>query len=226
LNRYLEAAEKYAREYDKGAVEQGYCAPEILFGFMFEYLKKGDKLLDIAIGTGLDAVLFKKAGADVYGVDGAAEMLRICNEKGIVSKLVQVDILKAGLPFGSNCFDVALAISLFHMTKDPTSVFLETSRVLKNEGVYGFTFDEDMNWKTGDYRETDIHGIVTKVHPESGLNMYRHSGIFIRSICHKAGFEILKSTVSLVFKGKETSEDHYHTVYITRKTDQVSKGLD
>jgi ubiquinone/menaquinone biosynthesis C-methylase UbiE len=214
----LEAAESYARDYDKGADEQGYCGPEILFGLMFEYVSKGDKLLDIAIGTGLDAALFKKAGAHVYGVDGAAEMLRICNEKGVASELVRGDVLKAGFPFGSDCFDAALANSLLHMMEDPSSVFLETSRVLRINGVYGFTFDEDLNWKSADYGETAINGVMSKVHPESGLKMYRHSGSFIRSICDKAGFEILKTTVSLIFKGIDGAEDHYHTVFVTRKT--------
>ena len=81
MNKYLEEAEKYARHYDLGAVEQSYYGPELLFGLMYEYLQVKDRVLDIAIGTGLDAVLFKKAGARITGVDGAAEMIKICKEK-------------------------------------------------------------------------------------------------------------------------------------------------
>jgi ubiquinone/menaquinone biosynthesis C-methylase UbiE len=50
---------------------------EALFGMMFEYVLPGQPILDIGIGTGLIAALFKKAGLEVYGIDISGEMLEV-----------------------------------------------------------------------------------------------------------------------------------------------------
>jgi predicted TPR repeat methyltransferase len=217
MNKYLEEAEKYARIYDQGAIEQRYYGPELLFGLMYEYLGHNDRILDIAIGTGLDALLFKKAGAEIWGVDGGAEMLKICREKNAADELVQVDLLKDPIPWPDSHFNLALANALFHMIENPVQVFMEASRLLRREGIFGFTIDETRPWKSAGYKDTATPGVVTRPHPESGMNMYRHSDGFIRELCSRSGFEELKKTEFLVFQGKEGSEDFYFSAYIVRK---------
>ena len=217
MNKYLEQAEEYARDYDRGAAEQSYHGPEMLFGLMFEYLDKNVRLLNIAIGTGLDASLFKKAGIKVFGVDGSAEMIKICEEKKVAVELRQVDLLKDSIPYPDGYFNLAVANSLFHMIEDPAPVFRETSRVLKKTGVYGFTIDEMTSGKFPSYRKTRKPGVYSSKHPESGLQIYRHSDEFIKSLCQKSGFEILKKTVFLTFRGKDGLGDFYYSAYIVRK---------
>lgn len=217
MNKYLEMAEQYARDYDRGVVEQSYHGPEVLFGLMFEYLEKNDRILDIAIGTGLDAVLLKKAGTRVYGVDGAAEMLKICKEKKVADELKQIDLLKDPIPYPDGFFDHAVANSIFHMIENPLPVFTETSRTLKKAGKYGFTFDEMTPEKSPSYKKTKTKGVFSTKHPESGLKMYRHTDEFIQSVCKKSGFEILKKVVFLTFRGKDGFDDFYFTAYVTQE---------
>jgi ubiquinone/menaquinone biosynthesis C-methylase UbiE len=217
MNPYLEQAEKYARDYDKGAAEQGYHGPDVLFGLMFEYLKEKNRLIDIAIGTGLDAALFTRAGALVYGIDGAAEMLTICREKNVAHELRQVDLLAEPVPYPDGFFDLAVANSIFHMIENPHVVFKETLRVLKGSGVFGFTFDEMKTGKPPKYRETELDGIFRFTHPGSGLHMYRHSDELIRNLCTEVGLILLKKLEFLTFLGKDGLPDFYFTAYITRK---------
>jgi ubiquinone/menaquinone biosynthesis C-methylase UbiE len=217
MNKYLEEAEKYAREYDREAAGQGYLGPQLLFGLLFEYLAKKDRVLDLAIGTGLDAALFSKAGSRVYGLDGAAEMLRICREKRVATELVQADLLQEPIPYPDGFFDLSVCNSLFHMIDDPTPIFMETSRVLKEKGIFGFTFDESLDWKSKDFQSTRLAGVSTMKHPESGMKMYRHTGEFIQSALQRSGFKTIGRTVFLTFRGKEETADFYFTACIARK---------
>ena len=73
MNKHLEAANGYAGEYDKAGKERSWHGPEIIFGLMYDYIAPGESLLDIGIGTGLDAAIFKKAGLQVYGIDGSED---------------------------------------------------------------------------------------------------------------------------------------------------------
>ena len=216
MNKYIEQAEDYARDYDRESTEQGYYAPDIMFGLMFEYLSQDDHFLDIAIGTGLDAALFKKAGARVFGIDGAEEMLKICAEKKISDELKRTDLLEDPIPYPDGYFGLALANSLFHMIENPYPVFHETSRVLKNSGIFGFTVDEIIPGKTPVYK-TQKEGVHRIKNSDSGLYIYRHSDEFIRKLCVQTGFTIVKKLEFLSYRGKDGAPDHYYTAYIARK---------
>ena len=132
MNKYLQMAEQYAREYDLGVEKQSYHGPAVLFGLMFEFLETGD-------------------------------------------------------------------------------------RVLKKNGVFGFTFDEMIPEKSGSFRKTKNPEVSRSKHPESGLYMYRHSDSFTHSLCRESGFEILKQVNFLTFEGKDGYDDFYFTAYIARK---------
>jgi ubiquinone/menaquinone biosynthesis C-methylase UbiE len=217
MNKYLEQAEKYARNYDRGAAEQDYHGPEVIFGLMFEYLEESHLVFDIAIGTGLDAVLFRKAGNRVFGIDGSAEMLRICEKKKVAVELKQVDLLREPVPYPDEYFDHAIANSFFHMIEDPSPVFSEASRVLKKGGIFGFTYDEMSPGKSPPYQKTGKKGVFRTKHGESGLNIYRHTDEFIRSLCMKSRFDIRKKIDFMCLRGKDGMDDFYYTACITLK---------
>jgi len=46
----------------------------------YEYIKPGDSLLDLGIGTGLSSVLFAKVGLNITDLDGSLEMLKECRK--------------------------------------------------------------------------------------------------------------------------------------------------
>jgi predicted TPR repeat methyltransferase len=49
---------QFASRYDDLIQTQNWYGPEILLGMIFEYIKSGEKILDIGIGTGLSATAF------------------------------------------------------------------------------------------------------------------------------------------------------------------------
>jgi predicted TPR repeat methyltransferase len=99
------AHDKYARDYDNQIKNHDCHIAEILFGLSYEYIKNGDSLLDIGIGTGISSKLFNLAGLNVFGIDGSAEMLDICKTKGIAKELVEQDLLVFPWPYQKDTFD-------------------------------------------------------------------------------------------------------------------------
>ena len=61
--------DEFAKKYDEAIKKQNWFGAEILFGMIYEFLKPNEKILDVGIGTGLSASLFKQAGLKVYGLD-------------------------------------------------------------------------------------------------------------------------------------------------------------
>lgn len=72
---------------------------------MFEYIKSGEKILDVGIGTGLSAAAFRTMGLDVFGLDYSHEMLKICQQKGLAVDLKQFDLNDSPLPYPNHFFD-------------------------------------------------------------------------------------------------------------------------
>ena len=95
-------------------------------------VKKGMKVLEVACGTGTQAVRFKKAGAAYTGVDLSPAMLNIAEKKNL--KCLHADGTK--LPLEDNTFDLS-TISLALHEVDPEiskQIIIEMLRVTKQEG--------------------------------------------------------------------------------------------
>jgi len=85
---------EHASKYDREAHETGWFGPEVLFDLCFEYVSPHERLLDIRIGTGLGSMPFARAGLEVSGIDGSAEMLEICRSKDFAEDLRKFDLLR------------------------------------------------------------------------------------------------------------------------------------
>lgn len=92
----------------------------------------GDRVLDLASGTGDLAELAAARGAEVIAVDFAGEMLRNAKKRGIRAALVQADGEKLPLPDGSASVAVC-GFALRNFVSLP-SIFLELARVLEPGG--------------------------------------------------------------------------------------------
>jgi ubiquinone/menaquinone biosynthesis C-methylase UbiE len=163
LNKHLEAADGYAGEYDKAGKERSWHGPEIIFGLMYEFIAPGESMLDIGIGTGLDAAIFQRAGVRVYGIDGSKEMLKICQEKQVAVELKQLDLLQDDIPYPDAFFNHAIANAIFHITGEIEKTLGEVKRLLKTGGLFGFTSYEQDPGMESDYRETDTKGKYMKI---------------------------------------------------------------
>jgi ubiquinone/menaquinone biosynthesis C-methylase UbiE len=79
-----------------------------------------DRVLDVATGTGEQALAFAAAGADVVGVDLSEAMLAIARRKRHAGRVLFQQADATALPFEASSFDV-VSIS-FALHEMPTSV--------------------------------------------------------------------------------------------------------
>ena len=137
------AHDSYAKEYDDQIKLQACYIAEVLFGLSYEYIKKGDSILDVGIGTGISSKLFFSAGLQVSGIDGSAEMINICKKKGITEELIEHDLLATPWPYRVERFDHVVCCGVFHFIGDLEKIFEEISRVHKMGGILAFTVMND-----------------------------------------------------------------------------------
>ena len=102
----------------------------------------GQRILDLACGTGTLAVWLKLRGADteVHGIDGDAEILRLAAAKAqrTGADVTFSSALSNALPYADAHFDRVLSSLFFHhlLARDKDSTAKEVFRVLKPGGEF------------------------------------------------------------------------------------------
>ena len=109
-------------------------------------ITKGDKVLCLASGTGLDARAASQAGAAaVFGLDSSSSMVAVAREVSDVGAnvhFVQADA--AVIPFPNEYFDRVLINAAGNYLWDNLyPLFVEVQRVLKPQGTFAFNCQSD-----------------------------------------------------------------------------------
>ena len=109
-------------------------------------LKKGDSVLDLGSGAGIDCFIAAKTvgpGGKVIGVDMTSEMLEKANKnKKIVADYLGYDVVefRAGflenLPVDDNTVDLLISNCVVNLSPDKDRVFSEMARVIKKGGHF------------------------------------------------------------------------------------------
>jgi predicted TPR repeat methyltransferase len=182
-------------EYDQITREYGWYSPDILFGLCFEYIRSGEFLLDIGIGTGLSSFPFFKAGLHVSGLDLSLEMLNAVRLNDIAVDLKQFDIRDKPWPYPDGYFNHLVACGLLHFFADLTPIFQEASRLLRPEGSFAFT--------TKVPKHEDSPGL-SKIYMERICNVtvYLHNKTCINDLIEDNGFNL--ATRQFLFIGRNT----------------------
>jgi predicted TPR repeat methyltransferase len=184
------AHDKYAKEYDYQIKNYDCYIAEVLFGLSYEYIKKGDALLDIGIGTGISSKLFYLAGLHISGIDGSAEMLNICKTKGIAEELIEQDLLVFPWPYRDDMFNHVICCGVFHFIGDLDKMFDEISRIQKNDGIFAFTvMDGKDNQRNQERYQERI---------EDGLNIFSHKARYIYKLMKNNHYSKEKEIISFV----------------------------
>ncbi len=109
-------------------------------------VKKGEKVLDLATGTGRVSVGLAEKGIDILGVDLTWKMLehakRKASDKGL--KNIHFNVANAlHLPFKNDTFDKIVSIRFFHILPlaMQKSIIEEVKRVLKPGGTFVAEFN-------------------------------------------------------------------------------------
>lgn len=99
-------------------------------------IKTGDRVLEVGVGTGINATLYPRDCA-VTGIDLSDSMLEKARErvarKGITNvRLLEMDA--ADIKFADGSFDIVYAPYLISVVPDPVAVAREMSRVCRQGG--------------------------------------------------------------------------------------------
>jgi len=93
--------------------------------------QKGDKVLDIGVGTGIFASALMKYGAEITGIDVSEKMLEISKSKGINNVFIGN---AESLDFPDDSFDLVISITALEFIKNPDKAISEMVRVCKKGG--------------------------------------------------------------------------------------------
>jgi len=172
-----------ANEYDQNKETKGWRGPDVVFGLVYEFIKPGQDILDIGIGTGLGSILFHKAGLHVHGMDMSEQMLEVCRSKGFSEDLKVHDLTAEPYPYSDAMFDHVVCIGVLNHFEDLRVVFSETSRILKDNGIFAFIVGDRKNSE-----ESSFH----VEHGDTQTTMYRHSAEQIGRFLEEGDFVLIK----------------------------------
>jgi SAM-dependent methyltransferase len=201
-----------AGSYDEQATLTGWLGPEVLFGLMYDQLRPGERVLDIGIGTGLSSVLFKKAGLSVLGMDSSEEMLSVCGSKGFADELTLHDLIERPYPYGDASFDHAVCLGVLQFFEDPGFVFQEVRRLLREDGLFGFT--------VGDRGPGEAAAVeIGPEHTGTGhsVTIYRHGKDRVGAMIDEGGFRQLEDLEFAFFMDPGRTSRIRARAYIAQK---------
>jgi len=100
-------------------------------------LRPGERVLDLATGTGITAIAARERGAHVTGADLTPELLAVARTKAQQQGFDDIDFREAdaeALPFADASFDVVLSTCGHMFAPDQPKVAAELARVTRSGG--------------------------------------------------------------------------------------------
>jgi predicted TPR repeat methyltransferase len=205
-----------AQGYDQQAQATNWRGPEVVFGMAYEYVRPGERLLDLGIGSGLSSILFHQAGLQVYGLDGSSEVLEVCRVKGFAVELKQHDLRSLPLPYPSGFFDHCVCVAVLNSFQELALLFAEVSRILKSQGIFAFTVEEQKPGQEGHYAINPVE-VAENPKEDVAVLLYRHSAAMIGKVLERSGFTLLKTLEFVAFAYPAEQRNVYFTAYVTQK---------
>ena len=190
-NKTLASTDAFAKEYDDHIQTKTWFAPGVIFGLLYEHIQPGEALLDVGIGTGLSALPFYKAGLEIYGVDGSAEMIKICRSKNFVRELKEVDLTRFTPPLFNRRFDIVISVGVFHFLENLYPLIREISHRLKRGGLFGFTTFRFEPEEGNGFEPASVEGVFLKNVPHLDFPMYQHTPSHITHLLADHGFTLI-----------------------------------
>lgn len=201
-----EKCSRMAKGYD--SKKEGWYGPEVVFGLVYEFVKPGQLLLDIGIGTGLSSILFHKAGLHIYGMDISKEMLDVCKDKGFAEDLKVHDLTVTPYPYTDKMFNYVVSIGVLNHFEDLQPVFSEASRILKNDGYFAIA--------VGDRNENEKPQFQVR-HEGTTSIMYRYSTEQINNILADYNFKNIKELEFFIYGHHENNQPLRLRIYVAKK---------
>jgi phosphatidylethanolamine/phosphatidyl-N-methylethanolamine N-methyltransferase len=125
---------KYSSIYDK--IFSHFFFPRIKIGLERSGIRKGDKIIEVGVGTGISLPLYPR-DCSVVGIDLTRKMLDKAREKKERHKLDHVELLEMdaeNMTFDDDTFDHSLAAFVITVVPNPEKMVSEMKRVTKKDG--------------------------------------------------------------------------------------------
>jgi phosphatidylethanolamine/phosphatidyl-N-methylethanolamine N-methyltransferase len=125
---------KYSSVYDK--VFSHFFFPRIKIGIDKSRIKKGDRVIEVGVGTGISLPLYPR-GCQVVGIDLTRKMLDKARQKKERHALHNVELLEMdaeNMTFDDNSFDHSVAAFVITVVPNPEKMVAEMKRVTKKGG--------------------------------------------------------------------------------------------
>src|SRR4051794_3419422 len=120
-------------EYEQTAAELEPVAEHVV---ALAGLQAGERVVDVACGTGNAALLAARAGAVATGIDSAARLVGVAGTRAAQARLDATFLVGDAheLPFADGAFDVALSVFGIVFADDAPRAFAELLRVVRPGG--------------------------------------------------------------------------------------------
>ncbi|WP_435144359.1 class I SAM-dependent methyltransferase [Halobaculum sp. P14] len=147
----------------------------------------GERVLEIACGTGRFTVMLAERGADIVGLDISNAMLEQGRRKARQADVADtIEFMRgdaARLPFPDDHFDAVFAMRFFHLADTPAKFLAEMARVSKRT-VFFDTFDDTSlrvlyNWALPMGSRLYSRSGVERLVEDAGLHLREHSHDFL-----------------------------------------------
>ncbi len=197
----------FASDFDDILVELQYDSPKFIAQYLAKFFqdKTSEKLniLDLGCGSGLCGKEIKKLikNSQITGVDISAKMLEKAQEKNVYDKLIKSDITVCFSKIKSEC-NAVVSSDVFTYFGKLDSVFSEVGNLLKEKGVFVFTFSSNSQ------NEKDYF-----LMPSS---RFVHSLKYVENLLKKNKFVIVKKEEKVL--RKEGEKDVVGYVILAQKT--------
>lgn len=205
-----------AAGYDGQALKTNWLGPQVVFGLTYEFVKPGETVLDLGIGSGLSSILFHHAGLKVYGLDGSSEILQVCAAKGFALDLKLHDLRDLPLPYPSEYFNHVLCVSVLNSFPDLAPLFGEVSRIIKPLGIFAFTVEEQEPGQADRYAINRVN-VEQGPQEESAVMLFRHSEPYISRSLSASGFTVLRMLEFVAFHYPAENRGVLFKVWIAQK---------
>jgi SAM-dependent methyltransferase len=210
------ADKKSAFEYDRQAKETNWLGPEVVFGLVYEYVKPGETLLDLGIGSGLSSIRFHRAGLKIYGLDASADVLEVCRAKGFAADLREHDLRDLPLPYASDSFDYVISVAVLNSFDDLSLLFKEVSRITRTPGLFAFTVEEQKSGQEDRYMINRVE-VDELPDPDTAVVLYRHRGETITRLLEENEFTLIKALEFLAFEYPAESRGIFFKAFVAQK---------